>query len=161
MHPTAQRIAKLLLEQGITTEVIEFSTSTRTAADAAAAVGTTVAQICKSIVFALDDGAVLVVASGSNRIDPQKVEQVLGRPIGKANAALVRATTGFAIGGVPPVGHATALPILIDQDLLQYPVVYAAAGTPNTVFPIAPADLVHITGGTVIDCRIQLPDQTT
>ena len=96
----------------------------------------------------------MVMASGANRIDTAKVERLLGKPLGKANAAFVRDTTGFVIGGVPPIGHPAHVPIYVDRDLLQYDVVYAAAGTPNTIFPIAPNDLVRVTRATVIDCRV-------
>ena len=95
----------------------------------------------------------MVIASGANRIDTAKVQQHVGSPLGKANAAFVREKTGYVIGGVPPVGHAHPFPIFIDQDLMQYEIVYAAAGTPNAIFPLSPADLQRITQGGVIDCR--------
>lgn len=154
MHMAAECIQQLLHNLGVRTEVVEFGASTRTSAEAATAIGTTVAQICKSIVWATDGGAVLVIASGANRIDTAKVEQHVGKPLAKANAAFVREQTGYVIGGVPPIGHAHQVPIFIDQDLLRYPVVYAAAGTPNTIFPITPPELLRVTGGSVIDCRV-------
>src|SRR5947209_6868463 len=141
MHPTAERIQQVLHDLGVETQVVEFTESTRTSADAAAAIGTTVGQICKSIVFAVDGSPLMVMASGVNRIDTTKVEQTIGKLLGKANASFVRDKTGFAIGGVPPVGHLERFPIFVDRDLLQYDIIYAAAGTPNTIFPITPADL--------------------
>ncbi|MBA3945338.1 MAG: YbaK/EbsC family protein [Herpetosiphonaceae bacterium] len=154
MHPTAERIQQVLHDLGVETQVVEFTESTRTSADAAAAIGTTVGQICKSIVFAVDGSPLMVMASGVNRIDTTKVEQTIGKLLGKANAAFVRDKTGFAIGGVPPVGHLERFPIFVDRDLLQYDIIYAAAGTPNTIFPISSADLVRVTGATVLDCRV-------
>jgi prolyl-tRNA editing enzyme YbaK/EbsC (Cys-tRNA(Pro) deacylase) len=153
MKPAAERVQQILRELGLSSQVVEFSESTRTSAEAASAIGTTVAQICKSILFEAGGEPVMIIASGANRIDTAKVQQHVGNPLGKANAAFVREKTGYAIGGVPPVGHAHPFPIFIDRDLLQYEVVYAAAGTPNSIFPLAPADLVRITNGEVIDCR--------
>jgi prolyl-tRNA editing enzyme YbaK/EbsC (Cys-tRNA(Pro) deacylase) len=130
--------------------VLEFDESTRTAEDAAAAIGCTVAQIAKSLVFRTGSGrAVLVVASGANRVDEKKVAALIGEPIGRADADFVREATGFAIGGVPPVGHRTAPVALIDEKLMAFGEIWAAAGTPNAVFRLTPADLVALTGGTV------------
>ncbi|MEA2253254.1 MAG: hypothetical protein QOG70_3496 [Solirubrobacteraceae bacterium] len=123
--------------------VREFPQGTRTAADAAAAIGCEVGQICKSLVFRRGDGPLLIVASGSNRVDEARFGAV------KADAAFVREQTGFAIGGVPPFGHARPVETIVDEDLLQYETVWAAAGTPSSVFPLAPADLVAQTGGRV------------
>ena len=131
--------------------VREFAESTATAADAAAALGTTVGRIVKSLVFMAGEEPVLVLASGPNRVDVAKVGQLLGIPIKRANADQVRGLTGFAIGGVPPVGHAQRLTTFVDGDLLQYDEVWAAAGTPNAVFSIAPTELVRITAGRVED----------
>jgi prolyl-tRNA editing enzyme YbaK/EbsC (Cys-tRNA(Pro) deacylase) len=121
----------------------EFPAGTRTAADAAAAIGCEVGAICKSLVFRVGDAPLLIVASGSNRVD----EARFGAK--KADAAFVREQTGFAIGGVPPYGHARTIETVIDEDLLAYATVWAAAGTPSSVFPIAPAELVARTGGRV------------
>ena len=130
--------------------VLEFDASTRTAEDAAAAIGCTVAQIAKSLVFRAESGGpVLVVASGVNRVDEKKVAALIGEPIGRADADFVRETTGFAIGGVPPVGHRMALSVLIDEALMTFGEIWAAAGTPNAVFRLTPADLVALTGGTI------------
>jgi prolyl-tRNA editing enzyme YbaK/EbsC (Cys-tRNA(Pro) deacylase) len=121
----------------------EFPAGTRTAADAAAAIGCEVGAICKSLVFRVGDEPLLVIASGANRVDEERFGAV------KADAAFVREQTGFAIGGVPPFGHVRAIETVVDEDLLGYETVWAAAGTPSSVFPIAPADLVARTGGRV------------
>ena len=131
--------------------VREFAASTATASDAAAAIGTTVGRIVKSLVFMAGEQPVLVLVSGPNRVDVEKVSRLLGKPITRPNADLVKTLTGFSIGGIPPVGHAQRLETLIDRDLLQYDEVWAAAGTPNAVFAIAPPDLVRITAGRVDD----------
>ena len=123
--------------------VREFPQGTRTAADAAAAIGCEVGAICKSLVFRVGDAPLLIIASGANRVD----EARFGAE--KADAAYVREQTGFAIGGVPPFGHVQAIETIVDEDLLAYPTVWAAAGTPSSVFPIAPSDLVARTGGRV------------
>src|SRR5690242_13127785 len=127
---------------GLDSEVVEFSESTKTSAEAASAIGTTIEQICKSILFEAGGEPVMVIASGVNRIDTAKVQQHVGQPLGKANAAFVREKTGYVIGGVPPVAHLHPFPIFIDRDLLQYEVVYAAAGTPNAIFPLSPTELI-------------------
>ena len=133
---------------GFDFEVVEFSEMTRTAAEAAAAIGCAVSQIAKSLVFQSAAGAaVLVIASGSNRVDEKAVSRLLGEKITRADADFVRRQTGFAIGGVPPVGHANPLTTFIDEDLLSYEVIWAAAGTPNAVFRLSPQDLITITGG--------------
>ncbi len=136
--------------------VVEFEQTTRTSAEAAAAIGCTVAQIAKSLIFRTRPGdrPVLVVASGVNRVDekavPARFAAVLdGAKLARADADFVRARTGFAIGGVPPVGHAEPPVVLIDRDLLNFDVIWAAAGTPNAVFQLTPAQLVAISGGTV------------
>lgn len=129
--------------------VLEFDASTRTAEDAAAAIGCTVAQIAKSLIFRAASGrAVLVVASGTNRVDEKKAAAAVGEALARADADFVREQTGFAIGGVPPVGHAMKLLTLIDEDLLALDEIWAAAGTPNAVFRLTPTDLLALTGGT-------------
>ena len=126
--------------------------STRTAQDAADAVGCEVAQIAKSLVFATDDGElVLAITSGSNRVDIQRLADLVGEPVGMANPNAVREQTGFAIGGVPPVGLAAPVEVFVDEDLLRHETIWAAAGTPRSVFAIDPARLVEITGGRVAD----------
>jgi prolyl-tRNA editing enzyme YbaK/EbsC (Cys-tRNA(Pro) deacylase) len=132
--------------------VSTYPAGTRTAADAAAAIGCDVAQIVKSLVFRKrSGGALLVLVSGRNRVDEAKVGALVAEPISKADAAFVREATGFAIGGVPPAGHAEPIETLVDRDLLSLGELWAAAGTPQTVFPIAPEELVRVTGGRVAD----------
>jgi prolyl-tRNA editing enzyme YbaK/EbsC (Cys-tRNA(Pro) deacylase) len=132
-------------------EVLEFEATTRTAADAAAAIGCTVAQIAKSLIFRGADSnrPVLVVASGVHRVDETKVAQAVGEGIARADAEFVREATGFAIGGVPPVGHVNPPIVVIDEQLMAFPEIWAAAGTPNAVFRLAPSDLIELTGGRV------------
>ena len=150
--PSALKVQAVL---GDRYAVLEFDAGTRTAADAAAAVGCTVAEIAKSLVFrAKESGrSVLVIASGTNRVDEKKISALLGEKIGRADADFVRAKTGFAIGGVPPVGHAEAPATLIDEDLLTFETIWAAAGTPNAVFKLKPGELEALTGGRVADVK--------
>jgi len=131
--------------------VLEFDSTTRTTEDAAAAIGCTVAEIAKSLVFRAKETnrPVLVVASGVNRVDEKKAAALVGERIGRADADFVRVKTGFAIGGVPPVGHATAPVVLIDEDLMGLTEIWAAAGAPNAVFRLTPAELVALTKGTI------------
>jgi prolyl-tRNA editing enzyme YbaK/EbsC (Cys-tRNA(Pro) deacylase) len=133
-------------------EVLEFDLSTRTAADAAAAIGCEVAQIAKSLIFrGADSGrAVLIIASGVDRVDEKKAAAAIGEPIARADADFVREATGYAIGGVPPVGHKTKPIVLIEESLLQLAEIWAAAGTPNAVFRLTPSDLVALTGGRTV-----------
>lgn len=151
MNPTAQRVADALAALGVETRVIEFAESTRTAEEAAAAIGTQVAQIVKSLVFMAGTEPVLALVSGTNRADMTRLAVLTDVPPRRATADEVRAATGFAIGGVPPIGHAQPLLTFIDRDLMQYDTVYAAAGTPHAVFAIMPAELERITGGQVVD----------
>jgi len=137
------RVVAALAGAGVDPEVREFPEGTRTAPEAAAAVGCDVGQICKSLVFRVGDDPLLVIASGANRVDEARFGAT------KADAAFVRETTGFAIGGVPPVGHARPIDTVVDEDLLRYDVVWAAAGTPRAVFAIAPRALVDVSGGRV------------
>jgi prolyl-tRNA editing enzyme YbaK/EbsC (Cys-tRNA(Pro) deacylase) len=152
---SVQRVMDALRAAGLNVEIRELSASTRTAEEAAAAVGTTVPKIVKSLVFLADDAPIVALVSGSNRLDTDRLGAALGRVITRADAATVRAATGFAIGGVPPLGHATPLDVVVDRDLLQYDEVWAAAGTPHAVFPIAPAELVSATGGQVVDLKVE------
>ncbi len=146
------RVRAALAQAGATSPILEFPDSTRTAEEAARAVGTSVAQIVKSLVFVADDRPILVLASGQHRVDVQKLARLVGAArVVKASAETTREVTGFSIGGVPPVGHSVPLPVYIDETLLRFPVVYAAAGTPHAVFSISPEDLVRLTGGTVAD----------
>ena len=155
LSPTAQRVQDALTAAGVDTVIIEYDVPARTSAEAAQVLGCTVAQIAKSLVFRAASGTpVLVIASGVNRVDEAKVAAAIGEPIGKADAAFVRASTGYAIGGIPPLGHAQTLTTLIDRDLLQYQTVYAAGGTPHAMFPLTPADLARVAGGSVADVRV-------
>jgi prolyl-tRNA editing enzyme YbaK/EbsC (Cys-tRNA(Pro) deacylase) len=147
--PSALKVQAVL---GPDFQVLEFEASTRTSQEAAAAIGCTVGEIAKALIFKSAEGrAVLVIASGVNRVDEKKVQTLLGQRISRADADFVRDRTGFAIGGVPPVGHASRPVVLIDRDLERFPYVWAAGGTPNAVFRIAPADLIHLTQGRVVD----------
>ena len=133
-------------------QVLEFDLSTRTAADAAAAIGCEVAEIAKSLVFrgGTSGRAVLIIASGADRVDEKKAAAALGERIARADADFVREATGFAIGGVPPVGHKTKPIVLIEESLLRFDEIWAAAGTPNAVFRLRPSDLVELTGGRIV-----------
>jgi prolyl-tRNA editing enzyme YbaK/EbsC (Cys-tRNA(Pro) deacylase) len=149
---TVVEAARLL---GLDLDVREFPEGTRTAQDAAAAIGCTVDQIVKSLVFIADTTPVLVLTSGGNRVDVVKVGTHTGSAaVRKADAEEVRAATGYAIGGTPPFGHARDLPVLVDRHLTGFDVVWAAAGTPRHVFPIGPAELVRVTGGRVADVAL-------
>jgi prolyl-tRNA editing enzyme YbaK/EbsC (Cys-tRNA(Pro) deacylase) len=140
---------------GLTVDVLELPASTRTVVDAANAIGCSVKQIAKSLVFrgANSDRPVLVVASGANRVSQAKVEVHIGEPLAKADADYVRTRTGYAIGGVPPVAHREKLLTFVDSDLLVLTTIWAAAGTPNAVFPLTPEELVRITAGAVVDVK--------
>lgn len=156
MASATARVAAALEARGVRTQILDFPQGTKTARAAAAAVGATVGQIVKSLVFLADGWPVLVLTSGANRVDAIKLARAANAAaVRKAEADEVRQSTGFAIGGVPPIGHETALPVYIDQDLMHYDVVYAAAGTPTAVFAISPRILQEITGGRVIDVRQQ------
>lgn len=154
MKPAIRRVRAALAAAGVDAEIVEFAESTRTAAEAAAAIGTTVERIVKSLVFLAGDDPVLVLASGVNRVDLRKLSAATGTPVKRADADQARAATGYVIGGTPPVGHPTPLATYVDADLLAYDLVWAAAGTPNAVFAITPDDLVRITGGQVHDLRV-------
>jgi len=152
LSSSAGKVQAALQGMGFTLQVVELPASTRTAAEAAQAVGCQVGQIVKSLVFKAkrSERPILVVASGANRVDEKRIETLIGEPLGKADADFVRQRTGFAIGGVPPVGHAERLQTFVDQDLLQYEHIWAAAGTPNAVFRLTPQGLVRMTGGQVV-----------
>lgn len=152
MASPSDRVAAVLRQAGVDVQILEFPQGTRTAHDAAAAVGTTLAQIVKSLVFVADGRPVLVLASGANRVDTAKLARAAGvQTVEKAGASVVRDVTGYAIGGVPPVAHARTLPVFIDRDLMGFDVVFAAAGTPSSVFPIEPRALQRVTAGVVIE----------
>lgn len=152
LSSTAQRVQDALDAAGIDTRIVEYDVPARTSAEAAAVLGCTVAQIAKSLVFRGRSGTpILVIASGANRVDEQKIAALAGEPIAKADAAFVREATGYAIGGIPPLAHQNALRAFVDRNLLSYDTVYAAGGTPHAMFPIAPADLVRVAAAEVVD----------
>jgi prolyl-tRNA editing enzyme YbaK/EbsC (Cys-tRNA(Pro) deacylase) len=149
---SAARVADELNRLGVTTDVRVMPESTRSAAEAAAALGCEVAQIVKSLIFRSvgGDAPVLVLASGADRVDEARLAEVVGDRVEQANAQFVRARTGYAIGGVPPVGHIEVLDTYLDEHLLDHALVWAAAGTPRAVFAIAPTDLVRVTSAKVV-----------
>lgn len=152
-HPTALRTRDLLRAAGIDTEVVEFDQPTRTSAEAAEAIGCSVAEIAKSIVFRgkTSGQAVLVVASGDRRVSEKKVEAVLGERLSRADADFVRTATGYVIGGVAPLGHAQPVRLLLDEGLCRFATVWAAGGTPYSVFPLTPPQLQALTGAAWAD----------
>ncbi|MEU1000952.1 YbaK/EbsC family protein [Streptomyces tibetensis] len=157
-HP---RFAEALRELGLgdlVSQVRRFPDATRTATEAAAAIGCELNQICKSLIFAADSVPVLVLMDGASRVDLELVRKELGADkVTRAKVDVVRETTGYAIGGVPPFGHRTRTRVLADRSLLEHDVVWAAAGTPYTVFPMAPEDLVTYADGTLVDVREPTP----
>ncbi len=152
LSASAQKVQDALASMGYAYQVTESAHVTRTAAEAAAVVGCDVGQIAKSLIFrGISTGRpILVIASGSNRVNEQRIASYLDEPIGKADADFVREHTGFAIGGVPPVGHARQLTIFVDRDLLRYSEIWAAAGTSNSLFRLNPRDLEPMTGGQIV-----------
>ncbi|MBX3196000.1 MAG: YbaK/EbsC family protein [Microbacteriaceae bacterium] len=148
--PAVQRFLDAVAGLGLHPEIREFDESTHTAAEAAAAIGCEVAAIVKSLVFEADGAPLLVLASGPNRVDTGALGSRLGASIGKADAATVKQATGYSIGGVPPLGHPTPLRTILDETLLDLPVVWAAAGSPTAVFAIEPAELVRLSGAEVL-----------
>ena len=155
LKASAQKVQEALNAHNLSCEVVQMKDTTRSAEDAARAVGCQVGQIVKSIVFEGKQShqPILVATSGANRVNEKAVRQSISEPVKIAKPDFVRQMTGFAIGGVPPVGHDHALKILIDEDLLQYDEIWAAAGTPNAVFKLTPVDLKKITNGTVISVK--------
>ena len=152
MHPNVERVVAAARSAGLDLAVERFPDTTRTAADAARAIGCEVAQIVKSLVFVADGRPVIALVSGANRADAAKLARALeASEVRRADASEARSATGYAIGGVPPFGHAGQLPVLVDRDLTRFDVVHAAAGLPDATFPIAPADLVRASGGRVVD----------
>jgi prolyl-tRNA editing enzyme YbaK/EbsC (Cys-tRNA(Pro) deacylase) len=155
LSPNVQKVQDALKVLGFSIQVVELQARTRTSAEAAQAVGCQVEQIAKSLVFQtrISHKPILVIASGPNRVNEEKIAGLVSEPIGKADADFVRQHTGFAIGGVPPVGHLEKLEIFIDQDLLQHETIWAAAGSPHAVFKLTPQDLVKMTGGLVTSIK--------
>lgn len=153
----AARVQSALSAGGVAAAVRELPASTRTAREAAAALGCAEAQIAKSLVFRAVESArpLLVIASGANQVDVAKLAALCGETVARADAAFVREATGYAIGGIPPLGHVQPIATWIDRDLLALPLVWAAAGTPNAVFALTPAVLVDVTAGTVADVAVR------
>ena len=154
LHPNTLRVVAAAREAGLEITTRRFPEGTKTAADAAAAIGVTVGQIVKSLVFGVDNEIVMALVSGSNQLDEKKLAAAAGgSKCSRADADAVRAATGYPIGGVPPFGHNTQLRVFVDPDLLQYDEVWAAAGTWNDNFGAAPADIVRVAGGVVTDLK--------
>ena len=155
---TVERFSREAEALGLTVEVREFPEGTRTALDAARAIGCDVGQIVKSLVFMAGEEPFLALTSGANRADTERLSELMGgRPVRQSNAEEARTATGFAIGGTPPFGHPEPLRVLCDSDLLEHEVVWAAAGTPSSVFPISPEDLVRASGSEPADFK-ERPD---
>jgi Cys-tRNA(Pro) deacylase len=154
VHPNVSRVVSAAKERGLDIVTKRFPEGTKTAADAAAAIGVTVGQIVKSLVFGVDGEIVMALVSGSNQLDEKKLALAAGgAKCARVDADAVREATGFPIGGVPPFGHSTQLRVFVDPDLLQYDEVWAAAGTWNDNFGAAPADIVRVAGGVVADLK--------
>ena len=154
VHPNTLRVIAAAREAGLEITTRRFPEGTKTAADAAAAIGVSVGQIVKSLVFAVDGEIVMAYVSGSNQLDEKKLAAAAGgAKCSRVDADAVRAATGYPIGGVPPFGHSTQLRVFVDPDLLQYDEVWAAAGTWNDNFGAAPADIVRVAGGVVTELK--------
>ncbi len=154
VHPNTLRVIAAAREAGLEITTRRFPEGTKTAADAATAIGVSVGQIVKSLVFGVDSEIVMALVSGSNQLDEKKLAAAAGgAKCSRVDADAVRAATGYPIGGVPPFGHTTQLRVFVDPDLLQYDEVWAAAGTWNDNFAIAPNDLVRVSGGVVTDLK--------
>ena len=154
IHPNVVRVTAAAKERGLEISTRRFPEGTKTAADAAAAIGVTVGQIVKSLVFGVDNEIVMALVSGSNQLDEKKLALAAGgAKCARVDADVVREATGYPIGGVPPFGHSTQLRVFVDPDLLQYDEVWAAAGTWNDNFGAAPADIVRVSGGIVTDLK--------
>ena len=154
IHPNVVRVTAAAKERGLEISTRRFPEGTKTAADAAAAIGVTVGQIVKSLVFGVDNEIVMALVSGSNQLDEKKLALAAGgAKCARVDADAVREATGYPIGGVPPFGHSTQLRVFVDPDLLQYDEVWAAAGTWNDNFGAAPADIVRVAGGVVTDFK--------
>ena len=155
LSPSAQKIQDLIKSLGYEYTVIEHAESTRTAQEAADRAGCELGQIVKSLIFKGKNSGkpILVLTSGANRVDEKRISEHAGEPIGRADADFVRAVTGFAIGGVPPLGHVQKMETYIDEDFLQYPTIWAAAGTPNAIFELKTEDLQAMTNGNVVQVK--------
>ena len=158
MHPNVARVVEAAAAAGIEIDVDRFPAGTRTADDAARAVGCDVSQIVKSLVFIADGSAVIALVSGANRLDPAKLASAVGaEDVRRADGDEARSATGVAIGGVPPFGHIRPVAVVVDHDLLQHERVWAAAGLPDAVFAIQPDALVSVSGGRVADLAERPP----
>ena len=153
MKPAVEKVQAAITELGLDRRVIELGVHARTSQQAADALGVTVGQIVKSLVFTVDGRPLLVVASGANRVDERRLAELAGGRIRRADPATVKEATGYTIGGVPPIGLASPLAVYVDRDLLAHELVYAAAGLSACVFPIAPDELVRATGGQIVDIK--------
>ena len=154
LHPNTLRVIEAAREAGLEITTRRFPEGTKTAADAAAAIGVVVGQIVKSLVFGVDNEIVMALVSGSNQLDEKKLAAAAGgSKCSRVDADAVRAATGYPIGGVPPFGHSTQLRVFVDPDLLQYDEVWAAAGTWNDNFGANPNDIVRVAGGVVTDLK--------
>lgn len=155
LSPSARKVQEVLVKHGVSCRVVEMPQSTRTAEDAAGVVGCQVGQIVKSLIFQGKQShqALMVATSGANRVNEKKIAALISEPLSKADADFVRQKTGFAIGGVPPVGHAQPIRIFIDEDLMQYDEIWAAAGTPKALFKLTPQELQKITNGQVVSVK--------
>lgn len=147
-----ERVQAALRVRGLELHIKEFSVSTRTAEEAATAIGCSVEQIAKSLIFKgkTSQKPILIIASGPNRVNEKAMKEIMGEKLDKADADFVLAKTGFTIGGIPPLGHKSPITTYIDQDLLKYDEIWAAAGTSNSVFKLTPQSLVEITGGMIL-----------
>jgi Cys-tRNA(Pro) deacylase len=155
LSSSAKKVQEALNQFGIELEVVEFPESTRTAADAARAIGCQVGQIAKSLIFKTktSERPILIIASGANRVNEKKMRDLIGEKIVRPDAAFVRAETGFAIGGIPPLGHTSQLETYLDEDLMEFDTIWAAAGTPNAVFRLTPDQMKKITNGNLISVK--------
>jgi len=154
VHRNVQRVVAAAAAAGLQVDTVAFPDGTKTAANAAAAIGVEVGQIVKSLIFAVDGRVVVALVSGANRLDEAALAAAAGgQRCSRVDADTVRTVTGYPIGGVPPFGHNSELPVFVDPDLLTYDVVWAAAGTWHDVFPITPADLVRVSAATVTDLK--------
>ena len=155
LSPSAQKVQDALKALGFSNQVMELQSTTRTSAEAAQAVGCRVEQIAKSLVFQgkRTNRPIVVIASGANRVNEKRVAEFISEPLGKADADYVRRSTGFVIGGVPPIAHIEKLEVFVDEDLQQYDEIWAAAGSPNAIFRLSPSDLIKMTGGRVVSIK--------
>lgn len=157
LSPSARRVADAAAALGLSIQIISYDQSTRTAQEAADAIGCDVGQIVKSLVFTVAGQPIIALVSGANQLDTTKLAALQGvgrKQVHRADADTVRSATGFAIGGVPPFGHANPMTVYVDRDLTQYTTVWAAAGTPNTIFAVATNDLIRAGAGEVVDLKV-------